>query len=184
MQIDRERLAPSNDLRRFTSSVTVTDASLHTLYSNLHIIWSPLNASAPNYCEIQHVCLATTILSLASVGISTLLGSIMTRNRLLPLRIMTPPTFLIASTAYFLPKHFTNTTTYITALEKTYTPELYSWQSQCLSTLYRVRKSALEIVGRGTQETQDASSRVWRWVYAQAGAGQKQRSQSQSDIDR
>lgn len=105
----------------------------------------------------------------ASVGISTLLGSIVTRNRLLPLRIITPPTFLIASTACFLPKHFENTTSYIATLEKTYTPQLYHWQLQFSTRLQSLKIEALKLAARGQKATQDIASRASPWLKTQTG---------------
>jgi len=56
------------------------------------------------------------------VGVATLTGSVLGRNRIAPIRILLPPTALIASLAYFLPKTFSNVQDYASSLEGTYFP--------------------------------------------------------------
>jgi MICOS complex subunit MIC26 len=58
------------------------------------------------------------------VGISTLTGSILSRSRGLPLRLLLPPTFLFVSLQHFLPQTSTNLGAYISSLERTYFPTL------------------------------------------------------------
>lgn len=60
-----------------------------------------------------------------SVGVSTLLGSILTRTRAFPLRFLAPPLFAIGSSTYFLPKTAHNLNLYIQELEKEYAPSVY-----------------------------------------------------------
>ncbi|KAK9894809.1 hypothetical protein P389DRAFT_172301 [Cystobasidium minutum MCA 4210] len=103
------------------------------------------------------------------VGISTLFGSILTRNRLFPLRIITPPAFLIASTAYFLPKHFDNVTTYTAALEKSHTPELYKAQLQLAHNLEGVRARTAALIGQASQKTNETAGRVFPWLESTSG---------------
>ncbi|KAJ8690804.1 hypothetical protein PTI98_012203 [Pleurotus ostreatus] len=62
--------------------------------------------------------------ALLYVGISTLTGSILARNRGLPTRILLPPVFLLASLNHFLPKTSANLSAYFSALEETYFPTL------------------------------------------------------------
>ncbi|KAG9217606.1 hypothetical protein CCMSSC00406_0010425 [Pleurotus cornucopiae] len=62
--------------------------------------------------------------ALLYVGISTLTGSILARNRGLPTRVLLPPVFLLASLNHFLPKTSANLSGYLSALEETYFPTL------------------------------------------------------------
>ena len=56
------------------------------------------------------------------VGVATLSGSILARNRFLPTRLLLPPVFLIVSTNHFLPKTSENLSSYFASLEHTYFP--------------------------------------------------------------
>lgn len=58
------------------------------------------------------------------VGIATLSGSIIARNRILATRLLLPPTFLIISANHFLPKTTANLSAYLGSLEETYFPTL------------------------------------------------------------
>ncbi|KZT58168.1 hypothetical protein CALCODRAFT_433078 [Calocera cornea HHB12733] len=57
------------------------------------------------------------------VGVATLTGSVLGRNRML-LRILLPPTFFLASMSYFLPRTSHNIYAYIQELESLYLPSL------------------------------------------------------------
>lgn len=56
------------------------------------------------------------------VGVATLSGSILARNRFLPTRLLLPPAFLLISANHFLPKTTANLTSYFGSLEETYFP--------------------------------------------------------------
>jgi len=58
------------------------------------------------------------------VGVATLTGSIISRNRLLATRLFLPPLFLILSLNQFLPKTSHNLSLYLSELEERYTPTL------------------------------------------------------------
>lgn len=58
------------------------------------------------------------------VGIATLTGSILARNRMLPTRFLLPPVFLLASANHFLPETTGNLSSYFGSLEETYFPSL------------------------------------------------------------
>ncbi|KIK70219.1 hypothetical protein GYMLUDRAFT_34710, partial [Collybiopsis luxurians FD-317 M1] len=58
------------------------------------------------------------------VGVATLSGSIITRNRSLPLRLIFPPILLALSANHFLPKTTSNLTAYLGSLEDQYFPTL------------------------------------------------------------
>ena len=58
------------------------------------------------------------------VGIATLTGSIIARNRMLATRFLLPPVFLLASANHFLPETTGNLSSYFGSLEETYFPSL------------------------------------------------------------
>ncbi|THV07981.1 hypothetical protein K435DRAFT_772306 [Dendrothele bispora CBS 962.96] len=58
------------------------------------------------------------------VGVATLTGSIIARNRMLPIRFLLPPTFLALSMNHFLPKTTANLSEYLSSVEETYFPNL------------------------------------------------------------
>ena len=58
------------------------------------------------------------------VGIATLTGSILARNRMLATRFLLPPIFLVASANHFLPETTGNLSSYFGSLEETYFPSL------------------------------------------------------------
>ena len=58
------------------------------------------------------------------VGIATLTGSIIARNRMLATRFLLPPIFLFASASHFLPETTGNLSSYLGSLEETYFPSL------------------------------------------------------------
>lgn len=122
--------------------------------------------------------------SYLSIGITTLLGSILTRNRLLPLRIITPPTFLLASTAYFLPKHFGNITSYTAAFEQTHTPELYKMQLTFAKQMQDLKSRAVGLVLQGSRDTQEAVARVAPWIDQQTGLNFVQRREKEPSEDK
>jgi len=58
------------------------------------------------------------------VGIATLTGSIIARNRMLATRFLLPPIFVAASANHFLPETTGNLSSYFGSLEETYFPSL------------------------------------------------------------
>lgn len=58
------------------------------------------------------------------VGVATLTGSIISRNRFILTRFLLPPVFLIASANHFLPQTTRNLSDYLGSLEDTYAPTL------------------------------------------------------------
>ncbi|KAH9837539.1 apolipo protein O-domain-containing protein [Rhodofomes roseus] len=56
------------------------------------------------------------------VGVATLTGSVLARNRSLPVRLALPPTLLLLSLRHFLPKTGHNVSSYLGSLEDTYLP--------------------------------------------------------------
>lgn len=60
--------------------------------------------------------------SILYVGIATLSGSIIARNRFIGTRLLLPPALLLLSANHFLPKTTANVTSYLSSLEDTYAP--------------------------------------------------------------
>ncbi|KAG6915978.1 hypothetical protein DXG01_009030 [Tephrocybe rancida] len=58
------------------------------------------------------------------VGVATLSGSILARNRILATRLFLPPLFLFVSAKHLLPQTTANLTSYLSSLEQTYFPTL------------------------------------------------------------
>ncbi|RDB18218.1 MICOS subunit MIC26 [Hypsizygus marmoreus] len=58
------------------------------------------------------------------VGVATLSGSIIARNRILATRLLLPPTFLLISANYFLPETTANLSSYLGSLEEKYFPTM------------------------------------------------------------
>ncbi|KAG6816477.1 hypothetical protein H0H87_005764 [Tephrocybe sp. NHM501043] len=58
------------------------------------------------------------------VGVATLTGSILARNRMLATRLLLPPVFLFVSAKHFLPQTTGNLTSYLGSIEETYFPTL------------------------------------------------------------
>jgi MICOS complex subunit MIC26 len=58
------------------------------------------------------------------VGVATLTGSIISRNRFITTRLFLPPLFLLVSLNHFLPKTSHNLSLYFSELEERYAPSL------------------------------------------------------------
>ncbi len=58
------------------------------------------------------------------VGVATLTGSVIARNRIILTRLILPPTLLVLSLNHFLPKTSHNISSYLGQLEDTYFPTL------------------------------------------------------------
>ena len=62
--------------------------------------------------------------NLLYVGVATLTGSILARNRIIVTRLLLPPLFLVVSAKHFLPQTTSNLSAYLGSLEEAYAPEL------------------------------------------------------------
>jgi organizing structure protein 2 len=71
------------------------------------------------------------------VGVATLAGSVFTRYRSFPIRVLTPPLFLIGSLNYFLPKTAHNVSQYYLELESKHLPQSVREQRENALRLYR-----------------------------------------------
>ncbi|KAF9552095.1 hypothetical protein CPC08DRAFT_674493 [Agrocybe pediades] len=81
----------------------------HAVENRVKSIISPEESMTPN---------------LLYVGVATLTGSILGRNRILLTRLLLPPIFLVASAKYFIPKTTHKLSSYLGSLEETYLPEV------------------------------------------------------------
>lgn len=89
------------------------------------------------------------------VGVVTLAGSIFTRYRAFPIRILTPPLALVASLNYFNPQLASNLGAYYTQVEQKYVPALTEqrrqWQRQGKQVLDSTTKSVHELKDKTEQ---------------------------------
>ncbi|SJX65065.1 uncharacterized protein SRS1_15891 [Sporisorium reilianum f. sp. reilianum] len=89
------------------------------------------------------------------VGVATLAGSIFTRYRALPLRVLTPPLALVASLHYFNPQLAANLGAYYEGLEGKYVPAFgemrRGWQNEGSKWVDGASKSVGELKERTEQ---------------------------------
>jgi len=101
----------------------------HAVESTFFVI---LSNSQP---EVEPSCLLGRVKSLVVpeepltpgvlyVGVATLTGSIISRNRFLPTRLFLPPLFFLLTFNHFLPKTSHNLSLYASELEERYAPRL------------------------------------------------------------
>lgn len=64
------------------------------------------------------------------VGVATLTGSVLARNRTFLLRVALPPTLFILSMNHFLPKTSYNISSYLSLLERAHAPALADARAQ------------------------------------------------------
>ncbi|GJJ09289.1 hypothetical protein Clacol_003511 [Clathrus columnatus] len=69
------------------------------------------------------------------VGVATLTGSVLARNRSIFLRLVLPPTLFLVSMNHFLPKMSHNISSYVTALERAHAPALADAHEQLNETV-------------------------------------------------
>ena len=84
------------------------------------------------------------------VLIAGLSGSVLTRTRAFPLRMITPPLFTLAAMPYFLPKTATNLRAYFSDLEDKYVPDVaekHDMINSRLSMHYDMAKNKLGSAG-------------------------------------
>lgn len=103
------------------------------------------------------------------VGVSTLAGSIFTRYRSLPLRILTPPILFTLSLNYFLPKTAHNLSGYYLELEAQHLPPFVRQQRESLiqswnktrsaadEQLHKAREGGGSLVQRGLQSVEQGT---------------------------
>lgn len=89
------------------------------------------------------------------VGVATLAGSIFTRYRAFPIRILTPPLALVVSLTHFNPQLASNLGSYYEELEQKYVPALTEqrrrWQSEGKKAVETTTKNIHELKDRTEQ---------------------------------
>ncbi|KAG8928324.1 hypothetical protein FRC02_007079 [Tulasnella sp. 418] len=78
------------------------------------------------------------------VGVATLTGSVLGRNRSFPIRFALPPTFLVLSLAHFLPKLSSNISAYLSSLELAYAPGVAAKHAELNKSVAASLKGASE----------------------------------------
>lgn len=98
----------------------------HAVECSSYYLTSSLSYMQPCADRIKSIISANESLTpgLLYVGIATLTGSILARNRMLATRFLLPPIFLLASANHFLPETTGNLSSYFGSLEETYFPSL------------------------------------------------------------
>lgn len=103
------------------------------------------------------------------VGVATLAGSVFTRYRSFPLRVLTPPVFLVASMRYLLPKTSHNISQYYLELEGRHFPPAMreqrenmvrtyeSLRSQAGSQAERVKEGSGDLFQRGLKGVEEST---------------------------
>ncbi|KAJ9474410.1 MICOS subunit MIC26 [Pseudozyma hubeiensis] len=98
------------------------------------------------------------------VGVATLAGSIFTRYRAFPIRLLTPPLALVVSLNYFNPNLATNLGEYYTQVEQKYAPALTeqrrSWQNQGKKYLDSTTKNIHEFKDKTEKGVRDGLNTV------------------------
>ena len=88
----------------------------------------------------------------------------MTRSRSFPIRFLSPPLALLASSSYLLPKTTHNVSLYAGALEKAYIPTIYEQQvavgHQVKDLWEQARGKAAEVGDKASRVAEDAREKV------------------------
>jgi len=107
--------------------------------------------------------------ALLYVGVASLSGSILARNRSVLTRVLLPPTFLLASFKYFLPKTTHNVSAYAGSLEEEHFPSLAQKHAVAIAhsqmTWERVRAAGIS----GRDKVQDGLGSAARKVQELTG---------------
>ncbi|TDL26918.1 hypothetical protein BD410DRAFT_475685 [Rickenella mellea] len=83
------------------------------------------------------------------VGVATLTGSVVSRNRNIALRLTLPPTLFLLSLNYLLPKTSSNIGAYVSQLEHKYTPALARTQDTAIAHSAMTWERAKDAYARG-----------------------------------
>ncbi|KAG6853120.1 hypothetical protein C0991_006730 [Blastosporella zonata] len=106
--------------RRVTEVVQGTHSQIQDVVSR----WIGIEHAIEN--RVKSIISANESLTpgLLYIGVATLTGSILARNRILATRLFLPPVFLFVSAKHFLPQTTENLTSYLGSIEETYFPTL------------------------------------------------------------
>ncbi|PWN51635.1 hypothetical protein IE53DRAFT_361419 [Violaceomyces palustris] len=87
------------------------------------------------------------------VGVATLAGSVFTRFRSFPIRLVAPPLMMVGSLQYFLPKTSSNLAQYYDRFEQAKFPQLHASR---VSAVERIRHSLASSIQTAQQAKSDA----------------------------
>ncbi|KAJ9112696.1 hypothetical protein QFC22_006198 [Naganishia vaughanmartiniae] len=103
------------------------------------------------------------------IGVAGLAGSVLARNRNILVRLLLPPTLLVASSPYFLPQTSANVRAYLSQVEDTHFPELAATHRAVNAQLGETFSTALDKVQHVSQEAGVVGSKVVRGVEETTG---------------
>lgn len=104
------------------------------------------------------------------VGIATLAGSVFTRYRSLPIRLVAPPLLFVGSLNYFLPSTAYNVGQYYLELEQRHLPPVVREQRQnVLQSWHNVRRSTGQQLAKAREGTGDLLQRGLQGVEQNTG---------------
>jgi MICOS complex subunit MIC26 len=103
------------------------------------------------------------------VGIATLTGSVLSRTRSLPTRIILPPAFFFISLHHFLPQTTSNLTAYLSSLERAYIPAVAERHAVLNSWVKSGWEGARNGVERGRKEAMSTAEGLVRGVQNATG---------------
>ncbi|CED82727.1 Apolipoprotein O [Phaffia rhodozyma] len=106
---------------------------------------------------------------IAWVGVSTLAGSIIARNRNILVRALLPPTLLVASLPVFLPKLSENLSSEISRYTLKTSPELHREVSQARAKLFGLTEQSREAWISGKQKLTDSVTQGVDFVDSKTG---------------
>jgi len=90
------------------------------------------------------------------VGVATLTGSILSRTRGLPTRLLLPPSLFLLSLHHFLPSTTQNVTAYLMLLEEKYLPRVAEKHAIALAHTRMTWEGAKETIGEGREQFKGA----------------------------
>ncbi|KAK7677221.1 hypothetical protein QCA50_019815 [Cerrena zonata] len=135
--------------------------------------WIGVEKAVENRIKSLHDPTEPLTPSLLYVGVATLSSTIFTRTRSLPTRFLLPPTFLVLSLNYFLPKTSTNISTYLTSLEETYLPSVAEkhaiGRAHTAMTWERIKDFTQESREKFGEGVRDAVKNVEGWTGLKLG---------------
>lgn len=91
-----------------------------------------------------------------SLGIGTLTGSIVSRNRAWPLRWITPLAFLGLSAAQFTPRTARNLNAYVCELQDRYSPRSAKWRDELIAQAHHQAEWLRDLKSRIDRKTRDS----------------------------
>ncbi|KAI0002499.1 apolipo protein O-domain-containing protein [Russula compacta] len=107
--------------------------------------------------------------ALLYVGVASLSGSILARNRSVFARVLLPPTFFLLSSKYFLPKTTQNVSAYVGSLEEQHFPSLAQKHAVAIAHTHMTWEHLRAAGIRGRDTVQDGLGSAVRKVQELTG---------------